>query len=917
MKKILFIMLLCGVCLGYGTQRAVFRGRLPGPVSQPQHYVSNVLEISPDDNMQSAYNWLRDSAGNMGTLSAANPRYLRFLPGTYTGNITMDTDYIHLEADAPGVILSGTLTRSSGVNADILIWTDPDTGFNPGTPTLNVGSTDVTGLKAEDGFVTTRNSKTLDNNRYLLPVNDARTFMRTATGASDGTLSKMTDYRPSLIEDGLGVVCIKFSSIDDVVYTTNGSAFTELFDVNHSDFATYKAALTAASKAFQFFSVYKAADGAWLLSAGTTTAYSDSVVCSKVFRSTDRGTSWTEVLDMTYGYVPTWGWSPGDVGNGRMVIVEYGPKTQGSEQGKTVYISSDYGQTWDDIYAFSNDADSDKHLHIAVYDPTDTNYQTIYVTRGDEEDNRGTHKLTYNTPTWDQSFLFPIHQSTGGLAVGNYIYWSVDTTAAGTVIVKHDPSDDSMETMFNFPEIRTEANFTAYRPNSSSSFAISIVEKENLYWSAVRCGNTTDNYNCGLYVSGDCENWTCVTREMLSDTDHGIWHLAGIYDGKMWGGFSDGGTNWGFYCAVPDVKLLTATRSWEAQDNVLEDDSSSNDWSFEAASGNMSVNNDFTAGARSTDYALDGQYSYKATYGQDTSGFGNIIFPRIRGHLGVTPSVGDFVTYTFWMRFSDNWPEADNISLRMWGHTGTTEGTEFEAITAVSRGEHLFGGWDQFSVTGKILAAFGSEDLYANLVVGNLGYTEDQYVYIDCVSVYVNSSGPDTYHPLTVDDTVADYSEVDLVGVGNDYTVSFVWFPDTGYYNIQTGNIAIGRIEGVDDSYIDLYWKQSDSKFYAHDGTDTAIASTETYRPQFLDCIKVAVVGDLAGITVYVNDPLNGTITFGDGTDNALSSQPDVFRTAMNDSDYGMGSYARVRGFDTKLSSGDVTAVFNMVRPLD
>lgn len=73
----------------------------------------NTKTANPDDNLQMAYDWLKsvDRDVNMGAVSVTNRRYMWLSPGTYTGNLVVDTRNVHLRI-MEGVVLSGAVTHS-------------------------------------------------------------------------------------------------------------------------------------------------------------------------------------------------------------------------------------------------------------------------------------------------------------------------------------------------------------------------------------------------------------------------------------------------------------------------------------------------------------------------------------------------------------------------------------------------------------------------------------------------------------------------------------------------------------------------------------------------------------------------------------------------------------------------------------
>jgi len=80
-------------------------------VKPSQVAYKNSLAITPDDVMQTKYDWLAsaDRDGRMGAVSVTNPRYLRRTAGVYSDNLDVDTKYVYL-VDDDGVVDGGTVT---------------------------------------------------------------------------------------------------------------------------------------------------------------------------------------------------------------------------------------------------------------------------------------------------------------------------------------------------------------------------------------------------------------------------------------------------------------------------------------------------------------------------------------------------------------------------------------------------------------------------------------------------------------------------------------------------------------------------------------------------------------------------------------------------------------------------------------
>lgn len=95
---------------------------------------SNLLIIYPTDTgiqakidaFEASKSWAADEPGT-----------ILFMPGKYTDNLTFGSDYILVDASMPGVVFTGTLTKSGDpTDLYLYLWVHPVDGTNPGEPTL-------------------------------------------------------------------------------------------------------------------------------------------------------------------------------------------------------------------------------------------------------------------------------------------------------------------------------------------------------------------------------------------------------------------------------------------------------------------------------------------------------------------------------------------------------------------------------------------------------------------------------------------------------------------------------------------------------------------------------------------------------------------------------------------------------------
>jgi hypothetical protein len=110
-------------------------------------------------------------------------------------------------------------------------------------------------------------------------------------------------------------------------------------------------------------------DGSWMLALGCTSEPNQQ---GNLFRSTDKGQTWTWVKQFERGYPIGSQWYA--VADNEVAIGEYGYRPQ-SDNCRRVYYSDDYGATWFKIY--EPEPEPNGHVHLVAFEPGDTN--NLYV----------------------------------------------------------------------------------------------------------------------------------------------------------------------------------------------------------------------------------------------------------------------------------------------------------------------------------------------------------------------------------------------------------------------------------------------------------------------------------------------------------------------------------------------------------
>jgi hypothetical protein len=757
---------------------------------------------------------------------------------------------------------------------------------------------------AMDGWICDRASTALDELYALKSINTNKTKKLTLTSGYT-TVRDINGYSPVWDDTIRGkILCLSSPLYNSkkAYTTTDGITFTKIADVNDEPFLTLANDLGVT---IYFPSIVCLPNGDYLLNAGTST-YVAGKHCSKIYKSTNGGTTWTVTTggNLTYGNLYPFSWS--GIDGSYIVVGEYGSKTDATHMSKEVFLSSDYGSTWTKIYDI-NDM-TGRHIHTCIFDPTDLTHQTVFVSIGDGTPYWGIFRLKYNNETmvWDKTTVTDKYQPTNAIAKDGFIYWGADSVSSPS-LVKHNPATDTFETVLLNPLPVAATGFTSYNIRYNIAKYYHIRKIEDLYYMVSHVSSGVSD-QVALFVSPDLEHWTSFCRMNTDTTHNGYGYVAGVVGNNLFISKNTTDANvLGEILIKPSVKLVDAAVAGFALTNKA---STNDNDSFEATGNNFTHSSGVSTVEISTEQALHGSHSLKATYHSGT--YGSAIGPKIRTHLGYTPLKDDYITAVAYVKENTNWLPAYHYAICFMFYA-VAEDVNLDTMPASTNNSRVPGGWERMECKAKILGDFNSTADIAMRIMISGTYVTDSSLYIDCVQYYVNGN-PITMRDYSEDAVADDMSVVSLLGTGTTYTASWVWWPLSGYYDYQSGTLPIGRIEGANGSYLDVYWNQADKKYKATDGT-TTIASTATYTPFFYDCIKFAVVGDGNGVTVYVNDPLNGTISFGDGSSCPLTAQPVVFKAGKNNSAYGFGAYTYVRTSNTELDASGITMLFDSVGP--
>lgn len=704
--------------------------------------------------------------------------------------------------------------------------------------------------------------------------------------------------------DGDLIIC---SWYRPVFTTTDGVEFTELFNIaTDEDFVGYY------ESGDDIRSVKVMPDGSWMLSFGQY-ATSGPAHTGHLFRSVDKGLTWTHVLEFESGYAPYWGWCA--ISDNEVAIGEYGFRDQ-SDNPRRVFYSDDYGTTWSKIW--EPEPALEEHVHFVAFAPNNTD--VMYISYGDRFSNR-VEKIVYtlgeggkrNIANWSKAANSPVlgqgNNPVYALSDGEYLYLGADGGWTPT-IYRLDPEDDSATSVLDC--LYPTRNFLCpyYEGTSVCAQIFGMVKHEGVYYAAVRSTEQSDGsyLGGGIYVSADGEHWACAYRvEALS----GFRNIVGFANGYLWGTFYDDRRRL-FKMAPVQADVVKAMRVERGVTNQLDSPESS---SFEGGDGGWGLNTtweDINAELTgpSTDMALHGTSSYKIVCQDNGRGQGSVV----SGFCPVNPVLGDYICASFWIKGAPTWP--DRYS---W--------LGYIRIEAVNGG-YIYSEWGNFNVTqewckhtvwGRCTSVNFTDGVRIRLTMLDwaLGYPgdfSDATCYVDGAQVvYFNDlhySGPWQIGGIPRANEVAAGS---LVGLGAEFTTTFEWKPERSrrewHDNIYIANFADRQ------EYIDLYYDHNSSKFVATDGVNTAVTNG-TFSWEHTDSIKLA-------LTNMDNDFRLSIVTPLDGVEHVLTDNGDtklgaplavVFGTDSMRTNYCSGLIANVQHLDSALSVSEVQKIFDMTK---
>lgn len=737
------------------------------------------------------------------------------------------------------------------------------------------------------------------------------------------TLSELFDYKPLATDSSRGLVlCTESAEGNDNVQhlykTSDGVTFTEIVDIT-SD-APFKQYYDIMTHTISIWSAAVLDDGSWLLQLGNGAPFEGSgdpetlKPSGRLYRSEDAGQTWEMVLNMTYGYVPEWGW--GGISGNYITIGEYGYKNHSDPNlnPRKIYLSENYGQDWECIYTLAPACR--RHIHQVVFAPA-SEHTKIYVSTGDPptsgcSDVKAMYRLDkQEDESWTIGTNVGVLQPCGVITAGDSIYWGCDSRASGGLIYRHWRDDDveKIEYVLRMPELDVWSEDLPYRYIRNDGNVFSIFYHDGIYYATV-----SDNVLVGgIYVSKDLTNWV---RAYHIDESWGCRIIAGYANGKIWANIRTGTNNMtkGFSFDPVTAKTIDAIRCERGVVNIFN---SADDSTFDLTIGQWFLGGDADAEASgwTEEAGLDGNTCCKFVYDKDGTSSRNYayILSDWFKNLGDNPSNGDIITFTWWMKAGDSWPRVYRVVATWKVGSDTHDKISRDAAEFFK----IFPGvWRKYTTVGKIIGEIGpTDEIAVELGISTEGEakTSDAVIYIDCAQVtyspdrYYSSSSFQTGSIEREDETVI----LPLCGVSDAFTATLEWHPEAAHDEFLA-DIPIATWIGADSSYLSLFWEQSSEEVKLTDGIDTIASTEKTYPFMFADYIRFAVVSDNSGSILYIQDPINGTVTVGDGNDVKLGAEPVLLKlgTDESESDFGCGCFCNIKAWDSKLSFSDIAEVF-------
>ena len=789
-----------------------------------------------------------------------------------------------------------------------------------------------------NAWIVSRNSQTIQDPNVVLAVNVPRTQSVTSVGTAVPLIGTRhtepwsvdhVNYSPN---DAL--LCM-YGSSHVLEYTTDLTNYATICDLVSTT------ATSDSQTIWSYGGVQRMiVDGStWYLSAGNyNRAYSAGTYTGALFKSTDKGSTWTNILKTEHGMLFF------NVVNDKIIAGEYHQAGNDDPNGRDIYLSENAGATFQKIYDYEPyTIGISNHFHCGYY--LDSN--TVYVAYGDGKNSK-VWKLT-RPVNWTAPAVYGVNNWTktelrrfGGTDTFAYydgkLYFvngSEETHSTEDILTINMATDAISGSLFLSTE--QSSAYTPYAGLSHTSFGLRS-EGGLLFASFMNFGAVCPEG--GLAVSADGQNWTVLFRNPA------VWGVK-ILCGTM----TINGTKYiiGQYLepasvittiAVPvaNIRLNTAVCVQKGFTNNLariNADFANDQWT--------STDSSYYDGATTQDSGLVG-YGFKYTAKNNSKsppGYYKAIVSlndiyEFAGHYPVT---NDYISFGFYYKASPLFssPAYDSALYTDWDISGngglwtnandrffiphTTDWRPFMWYNKCADGNNRTSTLNM-KVRTQATDTYRSDlsTIFDRLC---LIYSADRW-FENPASLVADCTGGTLVVGTVADEYVVLPSAVESKA----WTLTFDWYPQSGFksypYSASYPTLPIASILGTAGSYIDLNWSRQYNKLRLSDiDSDVNLTPpTAAINWRHADCLHIAITCNGTDSNMYVwgpenysvNGAANGVLNVS-ATGIGLANIPIAFRlgTDHSESNIGAGSYANIRIFNSVLSATDVNTVFNTI----
>jgi len=761
---------------------------------------------------------------------------------------------------------------------------------------VNLKMVKATGQSDMQAIEIVRNSIGFDSDFQEVPANHGRYKNICIVSKPKITIYSDKPGRVAFAVDGNQVLCGYGAEVQT---TTDGTQFNTLCN-------TYSDEPFVSHRIPQDFitCIEVLPDGSWILAMGCPSEPNQQ---GNLFRSTDKGQTWTWVKQFERGFPIGSQWYA--VANNEVAIGEYGYRFQPNSC-RRIYYSDDYGATWSKIY---EPEPNEQHVHLAAFKPGNTD--VLYIAYGDGEPAAKVIKLQY-TPgpggkkdpnNWSETSNSPIYISNPacGFSDGKYLYWGHDGSFIEPVIWRLDPIDDTIKNVLDWPEYR-DSNNSPYRQANPRGEVRSMCLHDGVYYAPVASEAESTFRVGGIYVSADGEHWVAAYR--VGQSAQGFYTIVGYANGYLWGTYWGlAGTNLLFRMEPVNTAFVEALQIEKGVNNIFNNPADS---SFEDSIGKWYMQYDINnvSSGISTECRLHGSSSLKVVCSNKGYGF-TLVNSGKWSDMDGNPCVGDYICASFWIKGAPTWPAVYKSFADIYVVGGGSIEFNQSYFTVVDD-------WQKVTIWGRCTSQITG---YVGLRIflddsGYDGNFSDATCYIDCVQVAysptLHDSGSWQIGGIPRDD---EYAYQSLAGLGQQFTTTFEWRPELSSREWHRDITIASWTDGPNS--VDLYYDIDMAAFVASDGTYSC-RTTKLYTWEHLDSIKLALTNSDGYFTLSVQSPLVGSEhVVSAGT--LLAAPVGVrFGTDSSFSSYGCGLIATVRHWDGALDSSEIEKIWNVLRPV-